>query len=267
MKRFRLAKRKYSENLLEITKEMKSLGKDLYGNNLQKGINKIRRDFPQPAISPECKARPLEPIELFSKYAGRDILEKHLQKMDLACKNQKLFIEFGVLFGGSCKRWLSVSETFHILAIDNWPAEPSKVIHGLLDDPKTKASLGHLSQGQVNQLLDNLEKYGFQQYLINCCLNPNRFTIARAKLPDILFYLYDRKIYPNIMYFDADKDWNSIEIALNLFPYSTICGDDYLWQSEGIENTIPTKLNEFSQKQALTLEVSGNTWILKQEMI
>jgi hypothetical protein len=263
----RTAKLKYSEYLLQITKEMKSLDKRLYSNNHENNVKKIRRDFPQPAISEECKAHPLDPVELFSKNSGRDILERCLQKMDVSSKDQKLFIEFGVLFGGSCKRWLSVSETFHILAIDHWPAEPSKVIHGLLDDPKTKGSLSHLSQEQVNQLLKDLEKYGFQQYVINCCLNPSRFTIARAKLPDILFYLYDRKIYPSVMYFDADKDWNSIEIALKLFPCAIICGDDYLWQSEGIENMIPTKLHEFSQEESLNLEVSGNTWILKRKKI
>ena len=267
MNALRIAKRKYSEYLLQITKGMKSLDDRLYSNNHGNNVKKIRRDFPQPAISAECKSRPLDPVELFSKNSGRHILERHLQMMDDSSKDQKLFIEFGVLLGGSCKRWLSVSDTFHILAIDHWPAEPLTVIHGLLDDPKTKGSLSHLSQEQVNQLLNNLEKYGFQQYLINCCLNPNRFTIARAKLPDILFYLYDRKIYPNVMYFDADKDWNSIEIALKLFPCTTICGDDYLWKSEGIENMIPTKLHEFSQEKAFNLEVSGNTWILKRKKI
>ena len=67
------------------------------------------------------------------------------------------------------------------------------------------------------------------------------------------------------MYFDADKDWNSIEIALNLFPCSTICGDDYLWQREGIVNHIPAKLNEVSNDKAFTLEVSGNSWILERK--
>jgi len=265
MNQLRRARLLYSAYLLQITKGMNALDKGLYKQKQKNNINKLRRDFPQAAISTACKLMPLEAIELFSKNSGRDILERHLQKLELDSQEQKLFIEFGALLGGSCQRWLSATETFHILAIDHWPAEPSKVILGLLGDPKTKASLSHISPKKVNKLLDDLEKYGFQQYLINCCFNPDRFTIIRAKLPDILFYLYDRMIYPSVMYFDADKDWNSIEIALNLFPCSTICGDDYLWQSDCMENNIPAKLNEVSKNKALNLEVSGNSWILERK--
>ena len=173
-----------------------------------------------------------------------------------------LVIEFGTFLAGSACRWLSATTRSYIVSVDNWAASPRSVIEHLMASELTRNVLQNIDMSEVENLILSLEKYGFHQYVINCGLSSERFTSVRARLPEFLFFLYDRHIYPDLFYFDADKDFHSIEIASRLFPLATLCGDDLLWKSRTVAKTLEEDLKRLATLRGESLDMSDNSWVI-----
>lgn len=263
MNAIRKAKRHYTQTLLDIAREIEPLSSSFYYDHTHiSSVNMIRRDLPSPDISKECKSSPFKAIELFSSRSGRELIELALREQESLSARDPLVIEFGTFLAGSACRWLSATTRSHIVSVDNWEGSPRSVIEHLMASVLTRNVLKSTDMSDVENLITSLEKYGFHQYVINCGLGSERFTSVRSRLPEFLFFLYDRQIYPDLFYFDADKDFSSIEIASRLFPLTTLCGDDLLWKSLSIANTLEEDLKRLSSLRGDSLEMSDNSWVI-----
>jgi SAM-dependent methyltransferase len=87
-------------------------------------------------------------------------------------------------------------------------------------------------------------------------------SLVRSQSPAFLMSLYFREIYPDIIYFDADKEGQDIELAISMFPDSIICGDDYIWTDKNNENPIKSCLEIMEQNHPRRIIKNGQSWIL-----
>ena len=263
MNAIRNAKRQYTQTLLEIARGIEPLSPSFYYDyDHSSSVNMIRRDLPSPDISKECKSSPFKAIELFSSRSGRELIELAMREEESSSSRDPLVIEFGTFLAGSACRWLSATTRSYIVSVDNWAASPRSVIEHLMASVLTRHVLQNIDISELESLILSLEKYGFHQYVINCGLCSKRFTSVRSRLPEFLFFLYDRQIYPDLFYFDADKDFFSIEIASRLFPLATLCGDDLLWESQSIANTLEEDLKRLATLRGDSLEMNDNSWVI-----
>ncbi len=203
----------------------------------------------------------LTPIELAGNRHGRELITKMIR--DEANKTDELLmIEIGCFLGGSALRWAKASTKCRIIAVDPWANDHAEYLENVYKDPNRKLMLSNINEEDFKITLDYLRANGSLSYTKQITGDHKNINLVRSQSPAFLLSLYFRKIYPDIIYFDADKEGRDIELAVSIFPESIICGDDYLWTDQNKETPIMSCLEKIAIRHQKTTTKNGQSWIL-----
>ena len=204
-------------------------------------------------------------IELAGNNHGRELITKMIineaQKTD-----ELLMIEIGSFLGGSALRWANASSKCRVIAIDPWANDHVEYLKAIYKDTKRSSMLSDISDEKLNITLDYLQANGSLNYTKQITSHQKNIDLVRSQSPAFLLTLYFRQIYPDIIYFDADKDGQDIELAISIFPKSIICGDDYIWIDQNKKNPIMSCLEKLKKHHRRSIIKNGQSWILDNEI-
>ena len=177
------------------------------------------RDNPFPEL-PDS----LQPFYYVLDAGGRHLVTDAIQE-----RNVSLMVEIGCFLCGSTRRWLESSPRLTVIGIDPWDDNWGNYI-------RKKVAAGH---GSIRTLADPLatvrsvEEYGnYRAALRNVEAWRDRFIPVRRRSPEALYYLKRRNVYPEMIYIDAYKEEEDLQVADELFPGAILCGDDWDWRDK-----------------------------------
>jgi hypothetical protein len=96
----------------------------------------------------------------------------------------------------------------------------------------------------------------------NVRLYKDRFIPIRRRSPEVLTYLHERGIEPKLIYIDADKKREDLDVARRLFPNAVICGDDWLWPDETGKMVMQEHVKDFAREYGYEVRSARQTWLL-----
>jgi len=208
---------------------------------LSKGnLQILKQNFQWPSSKPS-----FQEVNWVLDGGGRHLVSKKIDR-----ELPFLIIEIGSFLGSSIKTWLKNSPNTYVIAIDpwqdGWPEEYAKK-HGRDDVAKQFSK----KNGLYNTFISSLWEYKEQIFPV------------RGRSPEKLYDIAELGIVPDLIYFDAEKDGNDIEVAHKLFPDAIIAGDDWTW---GIAKGYPIRkaVESFTKKNDYMVVSDRATWILKK---
>lgn len=227
------------------------------------GLNALRRDNPWP----EFIYGEIEPFFLpldGGRRAGREWGGGRELIIDLIKERKvELMVEVGCFLCGSTLQWLRASEKLTIIGVDPWENNWAAYIERLAVDPLQMRTVFHLTESQIAAIVANLRRHGnFAIAVNNVRLYKNRFIPVRQRSPEALRYLKERQIEPQMIYIDADKRREDLDVAHELFPNAILAGDDWLWPDETGVMRMQEHVKSFAQDNQFEIQHSRQSWVL-----
>lgn len=221
------------------------------------GLNALRRDNPWPDFG----YGEIEPFYLPIDGGGRGGREIIVEA--IKAHKVELMLEIGCFMCGSTLQWLRTSEKLTVVGADPWDGNWAAYIHMMSLDPVRSRSTWHLSDKQIETIVYNLRQFGnYCVALNNVRLYKNRFIPVRRKSPEVLHYLHTREIKPQLIYIDADKQREDLDVARKLFPQAILCGDDWLWPDESGVLRMQENVKAFAAEHGYEIQHARQSWLL-----
>jgi hypothetical protein len=178
-------------------------------------------------------------------------------------KKIELMAEIGCFLCGSTLQWLRASEKLTVIGIDSWDGNWAAYIEQLALDPVKSRSVWHLSDEEIARIVKNLRQFGnFCMAMNNLRLYKERFIPIRRSSPEALRYIHARAIEPQLIYIDASKKREDLDVAFELFPNAVLSGDDWLWpDAEGILR-MQEHVKAFAAEHDFEIRSKRQTWLL-----
>ena len=221
------------------------------------GLKALARDNPWP----EFGYGEIEPFFLAldaNGRGGREIVLEVIRE-----NNISLMLEIGSFLCGSTLQWLRASDQLTVIGVDPWDGNWAVYIERLALDPVMSRHVWHLTDKQVQTIVADLRRYGnFCVAMNNIRLYKQRFYPVRRRSPDALGYLHARGIVPELIYIDAGKHREDLEVAFKLFPKAVLCGDDWLWPDPSGVLRMQEHVKSFAAEHGFEVRASRQTWLL-----
>ncbi len=227
------------------------------------GLNALRRDNPWP----EFIYGEIEPFFLpldggrragCEWGGGRELIIDTIRE-----RKVELMVEVGCFLCGSTLQWLRASNKLTVIGVDPWDSNWAAYIERLAVDPLQMRTVFHLTDEQIAAIVANLRRHGnFAIALNNVRLFKNRFIPVRQRSPDALEYLHAREINPQMIYIDAGKHREDLDIAHKLFSQAVLCGDDWLWPDETGVMRMQEHVKLFAKENNLEIRNQRQSWVL-----
>lgn len=225
------------------------------------GLRFLRRDNPWPEFG-YGEHPPFELALDGNGRSGREIVVDAIRDRDV-----KVLVEIGCFLCGSSLQWLRASDDVTVIGIDPWDGNWAGYIERVAADPIQSRSVWHLSDEEIDRIVDRLRRDGnFLTAMNNVRLYKQRFVPIRRSSPEGLQYLYERGIVPDLIYIDADKKAEDLDEAHELFPNAILCGDDWLWPNKEGELIMQKHVNAFAAKHGMQVTASRQTWLLTRDL-
>src|SRR6185312_10239096 len=221
------------------------------------GMKPLRRDNPWPDFG----YGEIEPFYLPLDGGGRGGREIILDVIKE--RGVELMVEIGCFLCGSTLQWLRASDKLTVIGCDPWDSNWAAYIENMAQDPLRARTVYHLSDEQIATVVHNLRRFGnFCVAMNNIRLYKNRFVPVRRRSPEVLTYLSERGIEPQLIYIDADKKREDLDAARKHFPNAVICGDDWLWPDETGKMVMQEHVKAFAKEYSYEVRSARQTWLL-----
>jgi hypothetical protein len=221
------------------------------------GLKPLRRDNPWPDFG----YGEIEPFYLpldGGGRGGREIIFEVIKERDV-----DLMVEIGCFLCGSTLQWLRASDKLTVIGADPWDSNWAAYIENMAIDPMRARTVYHLKDEQIATIVHNIRRYGnFCVAMNNVRLYKDRFIPVRRRSPEVLTYLHERGIEPKLIYIDADKKREDLDVARKLFPNAVICGDDWLWPDETGKMVMQEHVKDFAREYGYEVRSARQTWLL-----
>ena len=219
------------------------------------GLKPLRRDNPWP----EFDYGMIEPFDFSLDGGGRDLVVEVIR-----ARNIDLMLEVGSFLCGSALQWLRTSDRLTVIGADPWEGDWGTFVEYAAHDALNGRSKKQWTEQQIATIVRNLYRFGnFCVALNNVHQYKARFIPVRRRAPEVFYYLRDRRIYPKLIYIDADKRRDDLDVARELFPNAVLCGDDWLSPDKttgalGMQQHVKA----FAREHNYTIKASRQTWLL-----
>lgn len=221
------------------------------------GMKPLRRDNPWPDFG----YGEIEPFSLpldGGGRGGREIILEVIRERGI-----ELMVEIGCFLCGSTLQWLKASDKLTVIGCDPWDSNWAAYIENMAIDPMRARTVYHLSDEQIATIVHNIRRHGnFAVAMNNVRLYKDRFIPVRRRSPEVLGYLADRGIEPQLIYIDADKKRDDLDVARKHFPNAVICGDDWLWPDETGKMVMQEHVKDFAKEYGYEVRSARQTWLL-----
>jgi len=221
------------------------------------GLKPLRRDNPWPNFG----YGEIEPFYLpldGGGRGGREIILDIIKERDI-----DLMVEIGCFLCGSTLQWLRAFEKLTVIGADPWDSNWAAYLENMAQDPLRARTVYHLKDEQIAPIVHNIRRFGnFCVAMNNVRLYKDRFIPVRRRSPEALTYLHERGIEPKLIYIDADKKREDLDVARHLFPNAIICGDDWLWPDETGKMVMQEHVKDFAREHGYEVRSARQTWLL-----
>lgn len=186
---------------------------------------------------------------------------RHLVDAVIRDRGAKLLLEFGVFLGASSRYWLDTHPELTVVGVDPWGDDlvaqceryvGRETLNKLFPDLEDqKAFITDVRQHGVRTLaLANLQDYR------------DRFIPIIGTTPETIPALKAGTVEPDIIFIDADKKPEDLDVAHIFWPDAILTGDDWHW---GRTKGYPMRqiVNDFAARHDMTVEADHATWVLK----
>ena len=229
-------------------------------DSLLAGLGPLRRDNPWPMFPYEEHA-PFHLALDANGDGGREIILRQLVEHDI-----KLMVEVGCFLGGSSLHWLNAKQDLHVIGVDPWENSWARYVEDMARDQNMSRHVEHLSDAEVARIAGLLRQYGnFAVAVNNLHAYRDRFTPVRRYSPEALQYLKDRNVPVEMIYIDAFKHRDDLDVAYKLYPDAVLCGDDWLWPDETGEMVMQNAIKDFASDHGFEIEDKRQSWVLHRK--
>jgi len=224
------------------------------------GLDPLRRDNPWPKFS----YGEIEPFHLpldDSGRAGRELITDIITSRGI-----ELMLEIGCLLCGSTRQWLGASQKLTVIGADPWERNWAGLLRQMAADPLQARMVSHLGDERVATIIRDLRLFGnFAVAMNNVRLYKERFIPVRQKSPEVLSYLSEREVVPQLIYMNADKKREDLNTAHRLFPAAILCGDGWLAADETTESRMQKQVKAFAAAHGYDVQSTRRTWLIVPE--
>lgn len=221
---------------------------------MQEALNKLRAETPRPDLSGVVA------WDYTLGGYGRYIVDDAIK----ALPENPVMVEIGCFLCSSTRRWLELRPDLTVIGIDPWDHD------GLIaqcrryvgrpaltrdyPDPEVQEKFANdvATNGPFETALKNVEEFG------------DRFIPVRDTSPGGLRKLAAMGITPDLVYIDADKKPDDLEVSHELWPNVIISGDDWHWsRTKGYP--MRKVVYRFAEKAGFDVRAEHATWILDRQ--
>ena len=185
---------------------------------------------------------------------------RHLVDAIIRERKPEYMLEIGCFLGASAKRWLSLDPNLKLVGVDpwsDWLIEQCKKYVG-----RPGLTRAYPDIGVQRRFAADVEHQGpFPTAMANLRGFEDRFVPVRGLSPDILPSLKHAGFTPDLIYIDAGKKSDDLEVCHALWPKAIITGDDWHW---GRTKGYPMRriVEAFAAKHGYKITADHATWIL-----
>ncbi|KZR77431.1 hypothetical protein [Prochlorococcus marinus] len=249
--------------LLKETKKLESLDVSFKDSTARSAaLKKLRIDMCEPLQLKQYK-KTLLCVELAGSRSGREIIEALIADESIK-QSRLLFVEFGSFMGASSIRWSQVVDHIDVITVDPWIDDLSEYLSEIRLCPIRSSMVKGFSHDEYFEMIEDLKAMGIYYYIKTLLNDYENILPIRGRSPYLLFQLHLRGIYPDIIYYDANKNGVDLKIALELFPFSILCGDDFMWKDENGQFPLQEALEEIHKIYGGKVDFLGQSWILRR---
>lgn len=203
-------------------------------------LARLREQYPWPSQRPDVPA-----VHWAMDYGGRDLVRSLI-----ASRAPRVILEIGAFVGGSIRQWLEISPDVTVVAVDPWPqiAGPNAL--------QDSHPIGRLHSRQLRE-----PEGVYHAFLSTMWEHRERVIPVRGRGCDMLPTLHALGLRPDLVFIDADKRLEELELCDELFPDAVVCGDDWLW-CDGTRFPSQQPVRESARRRGRVLKCVSNTWLI-----
>ena len=216
-------------------------------------FNELQEKMPFPNVDLNLKAMPESFIG-----KGKDIIVREIYRHGYTD-----LLEVGSFLGGSIFFWLNACYPLNIVAVDpftggwagthcvNLRYNKKSLLTMLPEDINVLNSIN----GLYHTFLRNFEWAGEYK---------KRVVILRQTIEEAIPILQKAEYKPDIIFLDANKNYNTLELLFQSFKNSQLSGDDYQWKDSNEQYAMQYNLRLLCETYGLKLQHHEDTWLIHQ---
>jgi len=186
---------------------------------------------------------------------GRHLVDAMIRK-----RKPKYMLEIGCFLGASAKRWLSLDPALKLVGVDPWS-------DWLIEQCKKYVGRPGLTRAYPDidvqrRFAADVERHGpFPTAMANLRGFEGRFVPFRGLSPEVLPALKEAGFTPDLIYIDAGKKADDLDVCHALWPDAILTGDDWHWnRTKGYP--MRKIVNDFAEKHGFSVWAEHATWVL-----
>lgn len=186
---------------------------------------------------------------------GRELVVQSIRSQPV-----QLMVEIGSFLCGSTIQWLAASDDIQVIGVDPWDANFAAILERYKDNKVFDPCFAKIPDRE--EFIASVRQHGpYTSAMANVNRYRERFIPVRARSPQVLSELADLGVSPDMIYFDSNKLLDDLQVAMSLFPGTTLCGDDWTWGAD-IGFPVQTAVKAFCAEHRLTYRAARATWII-----
>lgn len=185
---------------------------------------------------------------------------RHLVDALILDRKPEYLLEIGCFLGASAKRWLSLDPAPKLVGVDPWS-------DWLIEQCKKYVGRPGLTRAYPDidvqrRFAADIERHGpFATAMANLRGFEDRFVPFRGLSPEVLPALKEAGFTPGLIYIDAGKKADDLEVCHALWPEAIITGDDWHWnRTKGYP--MRKIVNDFAEANGFSVWAEHATWVL-----
>ncbi|PCI63689.1 MAG: hypothetical protein COB37_04485 [Kordiimonadales bacterium] len=188
---------------------------------------------------------------------GRELIDQIILK-----QKPSFMLEIGCFLNASAKRWLSLDAGLKLVGVDPWSDTLIEQCKRYVGRPGLTRAYPDIEEQKL--FASDIERQSpFVTAMANLSGFEDRFVPYRGFSPEVLAALKATGFVPDLIYIDAGKKADDLEVCHALWPAAMITGDDWHW---GRTKGYPMRkiVNAFAAKHGFTVIADHATWVLER---
>ncbi|MBL4838288.1 MAG: hypothetical protein JKY34_12005 [Kordiimonadaceae bacterium] len=185
---------------------------------------------------------------------------RHLVDTLINVSECRYMLEIGCFLGASARRWLTLKSDLKLVGLDTWDDRLIEQCKKYVGRPGLTRAYPDIKTQE--RFASDIERQGpFPTAMANLTEFKDRFVPVRGFSPGALPDLKKAGFIPDIVYIDAGKKAEDLEVCHQLWPNAIITGDDWHWnRTKGFP--MRKIVTGFAEKNNFRVEADHATWVL-----
>ncbi len=187
---------------------------------------------------------------------------RHLIDAIITQDKPRYMLEIGCFLGASAKRWLSLDPNLKLIGVDSWSNWLVAQCRKYVGRPGLTRAYPDIKVQQ--RFAADVERQGpFPTAMANLRGFEDRFVPVRGTSPDCLPTIKATGFTPDLIYIDAGKKADDLNVCHQLWPNACITGDDWHWnRTKGYP--MRKIVTNFAEQYGFHVTAEHATWVLNR---